>query len=221
MEGGGWERPLEEKVDLERHVSGETQFVLVCNVGFSRKKCLKLFAWSSSTFYQGLNPAEKLPSLLSRSNSWSDVIKRKTQPQTKTGGSIGTKILLHLLLPLQLWTLIWSENWDQNCKLSEQRGRPPTQLTRQGDLLVWNFCYTLNCQKGTLIWYAHWSVPNGLLLYLLIPIYTSASSKYGIKWHRLKALLWCNLISWNWSFLHTWPSLYQILWSWATFGYNN
>ena len=43
MEGGGWERPLEEKVDLEKHESGESQVILVCNVGFSWKKLQIVF----------------------------------------------------------------------------------------------------------------------------------------------------------------------------------
>ena len=47
MEGGGWERPLEEKMDLEKQESGENWIWLNEN--------------SVKIFFKGLNPSQKLP----------------------------------------------------------------------------------------------------------------------------------------------------------------
>ena len=139
MEGGGWERPLEEKVDLEKHESGESQFVLVCNVGFSWKKCCKLFSGSFSSFYQGLNPAEKLPLPLFQIQflKWCDQEEDSGTNQDwgihwdkktiATSSSARTVVDSDLKLRSELW-VIWSKG-------------ASTQQTRQDDLLVWNFCY--------------------------------------------------------------------------------
>ena len=54
MEGGGWERPLEEKVDLEKQESGEN---LVCNEGVKYQK--GLFLGSIEISCAGLNTSQK------------------------------------------------------------------------------------------------------------------------------------------------------------------
>ena len=130
MEGGGWERPLEEKVDLEQHESGE-QAVLQAH---------HFKVWSKS--FQGifvdwrLNPTQKLPLAFQiQFLEWSDkegdpptLQDQEKDSFTLQGGPTHPSAKT-IVTSSSASSGLWSENWDQPEKQEwpdHQEGNQPT-----------------------------------------------------------------------------------------------